>query len=68
MLEVWTHYGSQIVDLCSALLLLASFAIVAQRRLLNLPVADRRRDKPLPHKRHDNKTDDDEQQRAPTKF
>ena len=33
MSEVWTHYGSQIVDLCSALLLLASFAIVAQRRL-----------------------------------
>ena len=33
MSELWAHYGSQAVDLCSAFLLLASFAIVAQRRL-----------------------------------
>jgi hydrogenase-4 component E len=33
MSELWAHYGSQVVDLCSALLLLTSFAIVAQRRL-----------------------------------
>lgn len=33
MSELWAHYGSQVVDLCSAFLLLASFAIVAQRRL-----------------------------------
>jgi hydrogenase-4 component E len=31
--ELWAQYGSQVVDLCSAFLLLASFAIVAQRRL-----------------------------------
>ena len=32
-MQIFSHIGSQLVDLCSALLLLTCFAIVAQRRL-----------------------------------
>lgn len=32
-MQISSHFGSQLVDLCSALLLLTCFAIVAQRRL-----------------------------------
>lgn len=32
-MQMFSHIGSQLVDLCSALLLLTCFAIVAQRRL-----------------------------------
>ena len=32
-MQISPHIGSQLVDLCSALLLLTCFAIVAQRRL-----------------------------------